>query len=191
MKTETPEVPYFELTMALEDLSRAPRFLLPAGHRVEVFSPGDESVWARIERSAGEFSAPEKALARFAAEFGDHREEMTRRCLFLREPGGEAIGTATAWYGDFAGATWGRLHWVAIVPAFQGRGLAKPLVSQAIELMTRWHRRAYLTTQTTSFKAVKVYLDFGFRPTLDRPESPVAWGLMGRLLGHPALEQFL
>ncbi len=181
------DVPYFHLTMALEGLSRVPSVPLPAGYGTSLYRPGDESDWARIEHLAGEFPDYEKALAHYAGEFGAHTQEMRQRCLFLHGPDGAAIGTTTAWYGEHAGAQIGRLHWVAIVPPFQGRGLAKPLVAASLALMRRTHARAYLTTQTTSWIAVKVYLDFGFAPVLDKPESREAWAVMARLLKHPAL----
>jgi GNAT superfamily N-acetyltransferase len=182
-----PDVPYFHLTMAIESLAGVPVLTLPAGYGISLYRPGGESDWARIEHLAGEFPDEARALAHYAKEFGGSGDEMRQRCLFLHGPDGAAIGTTTAWRGEHAGAAIGRLHWVAIVPAFQGRGLAKPLVAAAMACMRQWHSRAYLTTQTTSWVAVKVYLDFGFRPVLDRPDSGEAWALMARMLEHPAL----
>ncbi len=183
----TSDVPYFHLTMALDDLAAVPALSLPPGYATRAYAPGDERHWARIEHEAGEFPDDAKALEHFAKEFGGHEDEMTERCLFLCAPDGSPIGTTTAWYGEHGGATIGRLHWVAIVPAHQGRGLAKPLVAVALARMRRWHSHAYLTTQTTSWIAVKVYLDFGFRPVFDRSDSAEAWALMARMLKHPAL----
>lgn len=185
--TQKPDVPYFHLTMALDDLARVPDLALPAGYQTRAYGAGDERHWARIEREAGEFADDARALARFAAEFGSHTGEMKERCLLLCAADGSPIGTTTAWYGEHGGQVIGRLHWVAIVPAFQGRGLSKPLVAAALARMRQWHDRAYLTTQTTSWIAVKVYLDFGFRPVFDRPDSGEAWALMARVLKHPAL----
>ncbi len=184
---DNSKVPYFHLTMDLDDLERVPVLDLPAGFAIGFYAPGDEAAWARIEHQAGEFPDDEKALAHFAREFGGHRSEMSERCLFLHGPDGEPIGTSTAWYGELGGRAIGRLHWVAIVPRYQGRGLAKPLVSAAMARMRRWHSSSYLTTQTTSWIAVKVYLDFGFRPVFDKPDSREAWAVMAALLNHPAL----
>lgn len=95
---------------------------------------------------------------------------MEERCFFLETDAGRVIGTATAWHHpSFHGARYGRLHWVAIHPEFQGRKLAKPLVGAAMRRLAELHRRAYLTTQTTSWKAVKIYLDFGFEPLAETP----------------------
>ena len=181
------EIPYFHLTMELADVASVQAPGIPAGFGISRYRPGAETDWARIERAAGEFPDEAKALAHFGSEFGAHSAQMQERCLFLHGPDGIAIGTATAWHGEHGGSVIGRLHWVAIVPAFQRRGLSKPLVAAALALMRRWHDRAYLTTQTTSWVAVKVYLDFGFTPVHDRPDSREAWTLMARVLGDPAL----
>ena len=58
----------------------------------------------------------------------------------------------------------GRIHWVGIIPAFQGQGLSKPLLSAALARLTLDYRRAYLTTETTSYREINLYLSFGFMP---------------------------
>ena len=60
----------------------------------------------------------------------------------------------------------GRLHWVSVDAAHQGRGLSKPLVAMALSsaCCELGHREAILTTQTPSWVAIRVYHRFGFRP---------------------------
>ena len=136
-----------------------------------------------MESAAGEFSTTEAALARFAEEFGSHLEEMERRCLFLENDQQRVIGTATAWYSsDFQGQEYGRLHWVGIHPEYQGRGLSKPLVGAAVLRLAELHPRAYLTTQTTSWKAVRVYLQFGFEPLIEDEEGARGWRVISQLV---------
>lgn len=60
---------------------------------------------------------------------------MTERCLFIENEHGEAIATTTAWYGDLRGKVEGRIHWVGVIPEYQGRGLAKPLLSEAMKTL--------------------------------------------------------
>ncbi len=62
------------------------------------------------------------------------------------------------------GDEWLRIHWVAIAPAYQGRGLAKPLVAAAcLRLRALGHVWAYLTTSTSRLPAVSLYTKFGIR----------------------------
>ncbi|HOM82480.1 MAG TPA: GNAT family N-acetyltransferase [Armatimonadota bacterium] len=177
--------------MIRADLEGLPSFPLPAGYRIRCYRQGEESHWAEVESAAGEFQSSERALARFLEEFGGALAEMEERCFFLETDAGRVIGTATAWYHpNFRGARYGRLHWVAVHPEFQGRKLAKPLVGAAMHRLAELHTRAYLTTQTTSWKAVKIYLDFGFVPLMETPRCEEAWRLLAEITGHPALTQF-
>jgi GNAT superfamily N-acetyltransferase len=168
-----------------------PQFRLPGGFWIRTFRPGDEWDWARVEASAAEFGACAAARDHFEQEFGGKTDELGSRCHFLLTPQGRIIGTATAWYGHDVDHTFrGRLHWVGIEQEYQGRRLAKPLVSAVMNRLARLHRSVYLTTQTTSFKAIKVYLDFGFLPRVNSVEHLRGWKLMADLLKHPSLERY-
>lgn len=157
---------------------------LPAGYRLRLFMPGDEANWARIETEAGEFASVDDALRRFRDEFGASIDDMRERCIFIENGEGEPIGTATAWYKTIAGESFGRLHWVGIVPREQGRKLAKPLVAAALRVLAAKHRKAMLTSQTDSWRAIKMYLDFGFVPLLDGTEDCMeAWRWLESQLG--------
>lgn len=181
-------IPYFGLTMLRPNLLAVPDAPLPAGYALRTYRDGDEEHWARIEHAAGEFKSPVDALRRFREEFGPHTAEMERRCLFLTDEAGTPIGTTTAWYGSLGGDEIGRIHWVAVEPAHQGKKLAKPLLTAALRTMARYHDKAYLTTQTTSYKAVGMYLNYGFRPVVRSSKCAEGWELIERLLGRAVLE---
>lgn len=192
-----PAVEYVGVVMRRKNLANIPAHPLPAGFAIRTFRAGDEVEWARIECAAGEFKTTSRAMAHFQSEFGGFEKDLAKRCLFLETGDGRAIGTVTAWWGTVAGrepadAEWddrvlGRLHWIGIVPSYQGRGLSKPLVEAAMRVLAAWHDRAYLTTQTTSAVAVKVYLDLGFRPWVISEEQHRGWQLLASYLKHPAL----
>jgi GNAT superfamily N-acetyltransferase len=115
--------------------------------------------------------------ALFAREFGRDPAELAARQLYLYDPAGGAIGTATAWRGNLiSDQTIGRIHWVAIVPDRQGQGLAKPLIAAACRrLRELGHARAYLTTSTARVPAINLYLRFGFQPLVGSLEARRAW----------------
>ncbi len=178
------------LIMVREDLLNLPAPVTPAGFSHRLYRDGDRDVWAEIETAAGEFPDVDAALRRFAEEFGPAEADMEDRCFFAVDNGsGRAVATATAWYNEERGAEWGRLHWVGALPDYHGRGLGRFLVALTLERLARDHQRAYLTTQTTSVAAVKIYLDFGFRPSFERPGCLEAWAHMRSLLEHPALHE--
>ena len=175
--------------MVADPISPVEELRFPAGYHLRYFRPGEEGDWAEIETAAGEFASVDEALARFNSEFAPHLEQMQSRCLFLVGPDGRLIGTATAWWNDeFRGGGWGRLHWVGIHRDFQGLGLARPLVVAAVNRLAQLHERAYLTSKTTSLKAIKLYLDYGFSPDLSLEGSGEGWQILADLLQHPKLQ---
>jgi GNAT superfamily N-acetyltransferase len=177
-----------KLVMVREDLSELPRYDLPPGFSCRAFRPGDAALWARIETSAGEFAAVDQGIGHFHKEFGEHQRELCERCIFIETGTGESIGTAMAWYGTLLpGGIAGRLHWVGIRKSYQGRGMGKPLVSRAMQLLSTLHDRAYLITQTSSYVAVKIYLDFGFKPYITDKVQETGWSMMSKRLGFPIL----
>ena len=167
------------VTMIRKNLNALPRFPLPPGFSHRLFRRGDESLWAKIETAVSEFKNERAALAHFDREFRPFMDNMEKRCFLIEKDGKGVIGTATAWYNSsFREEDHGRLHWLAVHPDYQGRGLAKPLVSLVMEKIKQYHRRAYLTSQTTSYVAIRVYLDFGFEPLIEGKESLEAWRLL-------------
>lgn len=169
--------------MVRQDLERIPFHPLPPGYSVRWHRPGDRALWVAI------WAAAEKRLAitcqLYAKEFGADRALLADRQFFLLDGQGEAVGTATAWFGGPGrGREMGRIHWVAIVPALQGRGLSKPMMTIACErLRELGHRQAWLGTTTDRIAAVCLYRGFGFVPETRTAADRAAWRELAARLG--------
>lgn len=174
------------LKMVRKDLLRIPEYALPPGFRMRLFEKGDEHNWAGVEASVDEFKDKRSALEHFNKEFGSYMDEMSTRCIFIENNNGEVIGTTTAWYGDLYGngEISGRIHWVGIAPEYQGKKLSKPLLSAAMRILADYHSEAYLTSQTTSYQAVNMYLNYGFEPLITGPICYEAWALLEKTLNR-------
>jgi ribosomal protein S18 acetylase RimI-like enzyme len=178
-------VDHIELVMYRPDLENVPWFELPEGFSLRHYRDGDRAHWARIETNVGEFSTIERAEAVFDREFGANLEAMPERSLVLEADGSGPIGTTTAWWGDFRGERIGMIHWVAIVEEFHGRGLAKPLLSAAMQLLARFHTSAFLGTQTESWRAIGLYQSFGFERVIETDAHRRGWAIVDeRLAGR-------
>lgn len=184
---------YYEL-MLERDLKILPHFLLPDGYRYVFFKPGDRDQWIDIEKSAKEFTSYEQGLESWNRYYAGKEDELTKRMVFIEDEDGRKAATATAFYDirgiDQSGDGW--LHWVAVRREYQGRGLAKPLITHVLEIMRDLgYTHAKIPTQTTTWLACKVYLDLGFRPI---PENAVqnrdGWRIARALTNHEALADF-
>lgn len=177
--------------MTRENLDNIPHHSLPAGYYFRTFKRGEEMIWAQLQVDAGAFENVDHALKRFNKEFAPHIDEFEKRCIFLVEESTDrVIGTTTAWYHPDRDDDRGRIHWVAITPGFQGRKLAKPMLSEAMRILSLSHDKVHLWSKTSAPKAINMYLDYGFVPSPVSERFEEAWDALARQLGHPALESY-
>lgn len=179
----------FRVTMIREDLDGIPQFELPEGFSLRMYRPGDEADWLAVHRQADRYDEHiDYSLETFEGEFARDVEALSRRQYYLCQAAGRAIGTATAWLdSNYRGKVYGRVHWVAIVPEFQGRGLAKPLLTAVCNRLGELgHVRACLGTYSARTPAINLYLKFGFVPEINSQQDLEAWRLVrGRLPDSP------
>lgn len=176
------------VTMVREDFHDLPKFAVPSPFSLRWYQPGDEAEWTRIQQQSDPFLTI--TASAYRQQFGWDEEALSARQAFLCDADGTPIGTNTAWWDDdFRGESWGRVHWVAIVPPMQGRGLAKPLMAAICQrLRELGHTRAYLSTSTGRTAAINLYLKFGFRPALLKPDDRAAWRLVEAAAGRRLVE---
>lgn len=176
------------IAMIRPDLDDIPALSFPAGFRFRWYVAGDEQLWVAIQSAADAYN--EISLGLFQQEFGSDQRLLHERIFFLENPQGRAIGTAAAWFNSsYMGRPFGRVHWVAILPDFQGQGLGKPLMTIVCRrLRELGHDRAYLTTSTARIPAINLYLQFGFRPqTYEDAEADIWHRLRPYLKDPPGL----
>lgn len=186
-------IPYYELLLE-RDLTNIPQYILPVGYHFEFYKIGDRDIWIEIEKSAKEFSSYEEGLKAWNRYYYGKDDELLNRMVFVVNNAGEKVATATAFYDinkkDKSGSGW--LHWVSVKREYQGKGLSKPLISYVLNLMkSLGYTHAKIPTQTTTWLAVKIYLDLGFVPI---PENAVnsykGWCIIKTLTNYKALTDF-
>ena len=171
---EKPKI--VNVTMIRENLRDIPDVPLPSPYTYRWYRPGDEDHWYRIWSTADtehQGATPET----FAREFGSDAQLLPERQVYVCDAAGRAVATATAWFrNDYHGRDYGLVHWVAVAPEEQGKGLSKCLVSTVLKhLVTLGHDKAMLVTQVYRPRAIKAYLGFGFLPDLRTDDAPRLW----------------
>ena len=151
------------VTMINNDVRGARTEILSPDLRIHWYEPGDEQWWIEIHELANHHNEITPKL--FSNQFTHVELNLSNRQCYLLDRHGHAIATGTAWaesQGRFAG--YGRLHWVAVVPAFQNRGIGTMLVSILCQqLIALGYICAFLTTSSDRSAAIHVYEKFGFR----------------------------
>jgi len=179
-----------QLWMIRPHLDDVPEHPMPKGFTIRNWREGEDALWLDVQRDAEPLFTVTDDL--FQQEFGFDRQGCAQRVFFLTTDKGVTVGTLSAWYSrDFYGEDAGRIHWVAVRPGYQGRGLARAGMSHALRWMQGRHRKAWLQTSSSRITAVKMYLDFGFVPDLQPAGAREAWEQVRRNLSHPTLESAL
>jgi len=180
----------YEVFMIRPNLLDIPQVPFPEGFSIRPMRMDEGGVWTDIERDAEEYFPITEQT--FHVEFDRDLPATQWRSFFVVDHKGVAVGTISAWYDrDYKGQDSGVIHWVAIRPAYQGRGLGKAAMSFALNQLARWHERAILGTQTKRLPAIRMYLDFGFLPDLDTPGLVDVWREVNQQLKHPVLDRLL
>lgn len=180
---------YHELIMTYENTSKIQEYELPGTYRYEFYQAGDEDEWVKINMSSGSFTNYKRGLGYFHDFYSDFKEDLHRRCFFIVNDKAEKIATATiSSIKDKEDDYGAKVDWVAVKKDYQGRGLSRPLISMLLKTAHHLgHEKLILHTQTHSWLAAKLYLDFGFQPYKMTKESQ-GWKILKKLTNHPTLK---
>lgn len=159
-------IKYYEVLMIRRNSEFFRKYKLPVGYTIKPYRRGMEDEWAKIETAVGEFDNVLDAKIYFENEFIAADKDLSQYCYFVESPNGIVVATASLWFGKhFDGRIKYRLHWVAVHPDYRRKGIAKALISYILkDERLKGEESIYLTTTTWSYKAINLYLKFGFKP---------------------------
>ena len=129
---------------------------VPEGYAIRAYQPGDEDAWAAVMCAVGE----QTDIAEARAEFTRRYLAAPERIFVAVDAAGAVVGTAIAWDDGLR-----VLHWLAVHPAHQRKGIGRALCQTALRLFRREDNAApvYLRTLPRSWKAVLLYISMGFK----------------------------
>lgn len=182
----------FQMKNRMEKTYSEPQ--LPEGFSFANYRRGMESDWTRIMCSVAFFDAPEKAEKVFREDFLRFPQEAERRVFFILSPEKTPVASCSAWIeGDYR-----KLHWLALEPEYQGRGLGRAMAEKVLYFFQQaGEKPIYLDTQTSSHRAVCLYLKEGFYPitvwrgkTEPDPQFPQAVQVLGSVMPGDSFRRF-
>lgn len=165
------------VSMVREPLAGFPVHRPPGGFQVRAYQPGDEGHWLELHAVADKFN--HFTDQSFAENFASLAQELPERQFYAVNDRNEVVGTATAWRSDRWGKAAGQVHWVAVHPQCQGRGVGKTLLTAVLSRLEEFgETAAYLSTSTIRPDALHLYLTFGFLPVFQSAEDSQTWAAM-------------
>ncbi len=175
--------------MEIASLAEIPHYELPAGYRMRTMLPEEAPRWTEVQRAAETVLTIEDDL--FMGQFGADVPAIEQRCFLLIDEHNQPVGTISAWYSENykgTGQNWGRLHWFAIKPSHQHRGLARPMISYVMEKFAAWgHPVGLAGDLDLADSRAEALSRFRLRTGFDGTGARDSWARVREHLAHPAL----
>lgn len=150
------------LFMVCHDLNASALRPLPDGFSVRTCRPDEVDLWKGIHFNTPEDRERYKPMMTeyFDRVYAPQADLFHQRCLFACDAADTPVGTVFVWK---AYAAFNSIHWFKVARPFEGRGLGRALLSIAMQDLTQNDYPVYLHTHPTSYRAIKLYSDFGFK----------------------------
>jgi ribosomal protein S18 acetylase RimI-like enzyme len=92
--------------------------------------------------------------------YGNKKEKFFNKCMFVCNKNDQPVGTCFLWKAYEKINT---IHWFKIIREYEGQGIGRALLSTIMKNTTEEDYPIYLHTQPSSYRAIKLYSDFGFK----------------------------
>lgn len=155
------QIPDKNLFMMCRKLNNDATRKIPNGFHVRYCRKNELDIWKAIH-----FDTPEFAMKYydFMTEYYNNvylpkGDLFFQRCLFVCDQGDKPIGTCFLWKAY--NSIW-TLHWFKVLKDFEGKGIGRALLSIVMKSLPKDDYPIFLHTQPESYRAIKLYSDFGF-----------------------------
>ena len=155
------EIPDKNLFMICKALNHNALSGLPEAYHVRPCRRDELEIWKAMPFDDAETAAENSAyMSKFFHDvYGNQEGLFFEKCLFVCDRNDTPVGTCFAWkaYGLFTS-----IHWFKVLKGYEGRGIGRALLSIVMRGIKENEYPVFLHTQPASYRAIKLYSDFGF-----------------------------
>lgn len=155
------EIPDKNLFMMCSALNPAAFRSLPSGFHIRKCRENELGTWMDFP-----FDHPMEAekyrefmSSYFEKVYAGKGKLFFDKCLFVCDSQDRPIGTCFAWRAYEKITT---LHWFKVLKPYEGSGIGRALLTYVMQTIPNHEFPVFLHTQPSSFRAIKLYTDFGF-----------------------------
>lgn len=156
------EIAGANLFMMCEKLNSDALTDVPEGYTLRPLRPDELELWKVIHFDTAPEVEQNKAFMDqyYDTVYAPYADTFYNSCLVLcRNDTGEPIGTCFAWMAYQKVLT---IHWFKIKKEYENHGLGRALLSGVMRTINPQSYPVFLHTQPSSYRAIKLYTDFGF-----------------------------
>lgn len=152
------EIPDLNIFMQAQSIDRSAFAPLPDGYRIRSLREDELDIWKGIPFDTDELKCEYHGYMSkyFERVYAPQRELFFERCKVVVDERDRIVGTGFLW--KLRGKI-DTLHWIKVDRRCEGLGIGRALLS---ELLRGTTGAVWLHTQPSSFRAIKLYANFGF-----------------------------
>ena len=157
-------IPDYNIFMMASHINDEAFCELPKGFYIRLLKESELDLW-----KAFPFDTKEEQIKYFDYMtnyfnnvYASQQSLFFEKCKVVCNEKDEPVATAFVWnaYGKFAS-----VHWVKVKKEYEGLGLGRALLTSILKNVNTFP--VYLHTQPSSYRAIKLYTDFGFEILVD------------------------
>jgi GNAT superfamily N-acetyltransferase len=155
------EIPDKNVFMMCEALNCNALSELPANYSVRNCRRDELQIWKAFPFDEVGFNEESDRFMTdfFTATYGGKEDLFFAKTLFVCDEKDTPVATCLLWkaYDKF-----NTIHWFKVLKKYEGKGIGRALLSIIMRNLKAEDYPVYLHTQPASFRAIKLYSDFGF-----------------------------
>jgi GNAT superfamily N-acetyltransferase len=156
------EIPDYNLFMMCEHLNERALSALPESYYFRTCNANELHIWKALPFNTETVPAEyQQLMNQFVADtYAGDMQTFLNSTIFVCNGQNKPIATCSYWkaYGKF-----NTIQWFKTKTQYEGKGIGRALLSKVMKTFAQTDYPIYLHTQPSSFKAVKLYADFGFQ----------------------------
>lgn len=164
MKEEN--IPDLNIFMMCDELNKEALSDIPNGFHIRYCRKDELDIWKEFpfDNDSDKNEYKEYMTNYFNDVYAPNEELFYKSCLFLCDTNDKPIATCFAWKSYDSVYT---IHWLKVLKGYEGMGLGRAILSEVMRNIPNEEYPVYLHTQPGSFRAIKLYSDFGFNILVD------------------------
>jgi GNAT superfamily N-acetyltransferase len=159
MKEE--EIPDKNIFMMCSALNRNSLTELPTNYYVRNSKSDELGIWKMMPFDDADLAKKYDGFMSdyFTTTYGGKEELFFSKTFFVCDSQDRPIATCLSWraYDEF-----NTIQWLKVLKEYEGKGIGRALLSIVMQELEMLDYPIYLHTQPSSFRAIKLYSDFGF-----------------------------
>lgn len=164
---EEKDIPDGNIFMICDSVNKDAYKNIPKNFYIRKLRPSELNLWMEFPFDNEEDKQKYKEFMKnyFNLVYLNKKEIFFNSCLVICDQDDNPVSTCFAWkaYDKF----W-TIHWFKTLKKYEGLGLGRAILTQVMKSIPKNEYPVYLHTQPSSYRAIKIYSDFGFKILVDK-----------------------